>query len=170
MPTRNRISNAMRRLSSSSRNSATRRPSSFSSPSSAMRRLSSPSSHSSALRLRLRRISRLPPIPRLNRKPRPRTSTNADRSETQRQPDRPTASRGPVCVRDAGESLRQENAGVADRLKTERAARQQGGSFLRENSSNGGKTIRAFWQHSRGMGWECQEEIWAEINSFNSMT
>ena len=33
--------------------------------------------------------------------------------------------------------------------KTERAARQQGSSFLRENSSNGGKTIRTFWLHSR---------------------
>jgi hypothetical protein len=40
--------------------------------------------------------------------------------------------------------------------KTERAARQQGSSFLRENSSNGGKTIRTFWLHSRGGGRECQ--------------
>jgi hypothetical protein len=41
-------------------------------------------------------------------------------------------------------------------LKTERAARQQGSSFLRENSSNGGKTIRTFWLHSRRGGRECQ--------------
>jgi hypothetical protein len=41
--------------------------------------------------------------------------------------------------------------------KTERAARQQGSSFLRENSSNGGKAIRTFWLHSRCGGAECQE-------------
>ena len=50
--------------------------------------------------------------------------------------------------------------------KTERAARQQGSSFLRENSSNGGKTIRTFWLHSRGRGRECQGEIWKEISRF----
>jgi hypothetical protein len=48
--------------------------------------------------------------------------------------------------------------------KTERAARQQGSSFLRENSSNGGKTIRTFWLHTRFVGRECQEEIEEEIN------
>jgi hypothetical protein len=36
-----------------------------------------------------------------------------------------------------------------------------GSSLLRENSSNGGKTIRTFWLHSRGRGWECQGEIMA---------
>ena len=41
--------------------------------------------------------------------------------------------------------------------ETERAARQQGSSFLRENSSNGGKAIRTFWLHSRCGGAECQE-------------
>jgi len=51
----------------------------------------------------------------------------------------------------------------AEGIKTERAARQQGGSFLRENSSNGGKTIRTFWLHSRGEGRECQGEIGREI-------
>jgi tRNA 2-selenouridine synthase SelU len=30
-------------------------------------------------------------------------------------------------------------------VEAERAARQQGSSFLRENSSNGGKAIRTFW-------------------------
>ena len=49
--------------------------------------------------------------------------------------------------------------------KTERAARQQGSSFLRENSSNGGKTIRTFWLHSRGGGRECQEQIGGKISS-----
>jgi hypothetical protein len=48
--------------------------------------------------------------------------------------------------------------------KTERAARQQGSSFLRENSSNGSKTIRTFWLHSRGTGRECQGEIEEEIS------
>ena len=48
-------------------------------------------------------------------------------------------------------------------LKTERAARQQGSSFLRENSSNGGKTIRTFWLHSRIGGRECQEGNFPEI-------
>ncbi len=43
-------------------------------------------------------------------------------------------------------------------LKTERAARQQGSSFLRENSSNGGKTIRTFWLHSRGGGGSVKEK------------
>ena len=53
--------------------------------------------------------------------------------------------------------------------KTERAARQQGSSFLRENSSNGGKTIRTFWLHSRGGGRECQGEILVEINCLYSI-
>src|ERR1017187_10409795 len=53
--------------------------------------------------------------------------------------------------------------------KTERAARQQGSSFLRENSPNGGKTIRTFWLHSRGVGSACQGEILDEINLFNSI-
>src|SRR5580692_9162305 len=47
--------------------------------------------------------------------------------------------------------------------KTERAARQQGSSSLRENSSNGGKTIRTFWLHSRSGGRECQGQISVEI-------
>jgi hypothetical protein len=46
-------------------------------------------------------------------------------------------------------------------VKAERAARQQGSSFLRENSSNGGKAIRTFWLHSRCGGRECQEQIGA---------
>jgi hypothetical protein len=41
--------------------------------------------------------------------------------------------------------------------EAERAARQQGSSFLRENSSNGGKAIRTFWLHSRLGGAGCQE-------------
>jgi len=46
------------------------------------------------------------------------------------------------------------NAGCAE---AEGAARQQGSSFLRENSSNGGKAIRTFWLHTRGVGAGCQE-------------
>jgi hypothetical protein len=38
--------------------------------------------------------------------------------------------------------------------------------FLRENSSNGGKTIRTFWLHSRGGGRECQGEIEAKYKLF----
>src|SRR6202041_743876 len=56
------------------------------------------------------------------------------------------------------------------REKTERAARQQGSSSLRENSSNGGKTIRTFWLHSRGGGRECQGQIEHEINHFYSIS
>jgi hypothetical protein len=61
----------------------------------------------------------------------------------------------------AEEAVRVQRAGPCGRLsmvalKTERAARQQGSSFLRENSSNGGKTIRTFWLHSRRGGRECQ--------------
>ena len=48
---------------------------------------------------------------------------------------------------------------IGDPSKTERAARQQGSSFLRENSSNGGKTIRTFWLHTRDKEGQCQEEI-----------
>jgi len=48
--------------------------------------------------------------------------------------------------------------------ETERAARQQGSSSLRENSSNGGKTIRTFWLHSRFGERECQGEMRTEIN------
>jgi hypothetical protein len=53
--------------------------------------------------------------------------------------------------------------------KTERAARQQGSSFLRENSSNGGKTIRTFWLHTRGRERECQEQIEGEISCLYSI-
>src|SRR5271166_427946 len=55
------------------------------------------------------------------------------------------------------------------RQKTERAARQQGSSSLRENSSNGGKTIRTFWLHSRFGERECQEQIEAEIKRLYSI-
>jgi hypothetical protein len=60
--------------------------------------------------------------------------------------------------------------GLCKRAKTERAARQQGSSFLRENSSNGGKTIRTFWLHSRGVGRECQGEIEEEISVVDSVS
>ena len=58
------------------------------------------------------------------------------------------------------------------RHKTERAARQQGSSFLRENSSNGGKPDRTFWLHTRFGGKQCQGKTFAKINSFcfNSLT
>ena len=53
--------------------------------------------------------------------------------------------------------------------KTERAARQQGGPSLRENSSNGGKAIRTFWLHSRGGETECQGEFRKEISYYFSI-
>jgi hypothetical protein len=38
----------------------------------------------------------------------------------------------------------------------EKAARQQGGLFFRENSSNGGKAIRTFWLHTKFGQNRCQ--------------
>jgi hypothetical protein len=52
----------------------------------------------------------------------------------------------------------------------ERAARQQGSSLLRENSSNGGKAIRTFWLHTRGGGERCQEQFLCEISILLSIT
>jgi hypothetical protein len=40
-------------------------------------------------------------------------------------------------------NVRSARAGLA--VQREEAARQQGGLFVRENSSNGGKAIRTFW-------------------------
>ena len=77
----------------------------------------------------------------------PRTTTNTKHGKEPIKPARPTVSRGPrrICGRPISASP-----------ETERAARQQGSSLLRENSSNGGKTIRTFWLHSRSGGRECQ--------------
>ena len=40
--------------------------------------------------------------------------------------------------------------------KREEAARQQGGLFFRENSSNGGKAIRTFWRNTKFGKMTCQ--------------
>ena len=40
--------------------------------------------------------------------------------------------------------------------KSEEAARQQGGLFFRENSSNGGKAIRTFWRNTKFGKMRCQ--------------
>jgi len=40
--------------------------------------------------------------------------------------------------------------------KHEEAARQQGGLFFRENSSNGGKAIRTFWRNTKFGKIRCQ--------------
>ena len=73
-----------------------------------------------------------------------------------------------ACGKEWSESARlsrvSRKSAENDPSKTERAARQQGSSLLRENSSNGGKTIRTFWLHSRSGGTECQGEISAEIS------
>jgi len=41
-------------------------------------------------------------------------------------------------------------------FKHEKAARQQGGFFFRENSSNGGKAIRTFWRNTMVGKIACQ--------------
>jgi len=41
-------------------------------------------------------------------------------------------------------------------LTYEKATRQQGGLFFRENSSNGGKAIRTFWLHTKFAQNRCQ--------------
>jgi hypothetical protein len=49
------------------------------------------------------------------------------------------------------------NLGHGRRARTrEEAARQQGGLFFRENSSNGGKAIRTFWLHTKFGPNRCQ--------------
>jgi hypothetical protein len=40
--------------------------------------------------------------------------------------------------------------------RREEAARQQGGLFVRENSSNGGKAIRTFWRNTMVGKMTCQ--------------
>jgi hypothetical protein len=58
---------------------------------------------------------------------------------------------------------------VKKRFETERAARQQGSSLLRENSSNGGKPDRTFWLHTRFGGKQCQGKIYTKITGFVSI-
>jgi hypothetical protein len=41
-------------------------------------------------------------------------------------------------------------------LENEKAARQQGSLFFRENSSNGGKAIRTFWRNTMVGKKACQ--------------
>jgi hypothetical protein len=43
--------------------------------------------------------------------------------------------------------------------ETEKATRQQGGLFSRENSSNGGKAIRTFWRNLMVGSGGCQGKI-----------
>ncbi len=50
------------------------------------------------------------------------------------------------------------------RMGTEKAARQQGGPFTRENSSNGGKAIRTFWRNSMVGSGGCQGKIPFALN------
>jgi hypothetical protein len=50
----------------------------------------------------------------------------------------------------------------------EEAARQQGGLFLRENSSNGGKAIRTFWLHTKFGQIRCQGEKFFELSHYYS--
>ena len=71
---------------------------------------------------------------------------------------RPSAGKGsPESGANYASAMGLQVGGKRSLPKTERAARQQGSSFLRENSSNGGKAIRTFWLHSRCGGTECQE-------------
>jgi len=44
--------------------------------------------------------------------------------------------------------------------KHEKAARQQGGFLFRENSSNGGKTIRTFWRNTMFAQDQCQAKFY----------
>jgi hypothetical protein len=53
-------------------------------------------------------------------------------------------------------------------VNDEEAARQQGGLFLRENSSNGGKAIRTFWLHTKFGQFRCQGEKIFELNHYDS--
>jgi hypothetical protein len=55
------------------------------------------------------------------------------------------------------------------RRKNEKTARQQGGLFFRENSSNGGKAIRTFWRNTMVGGMGCQGKIPAELSLLDSI-
>jgi hypothetical protein len=48
--------------------------------------------------------------------------------------------------------------------ENEKATRQQGGLFSRENSSNGGKAIRTFWRNLMVGSRGCQGKIKIEIS------
>jgi hypothetical protein len=48
--------------------------------------------------------------------------------------------------------------------RREKTARQQGGLFFRENSSNGGKAIRTFWLHTKIGPNRCQGQNLAIAN------
>jgi hypothetical protein len=52
----------------------------------------------------------------------------------------------------------------------EKATRQQGGLFFRENSSNGGKAIRTFWRNTMFGGRGCQGKILTHLTLINSNT
>ncbi len=57
-----------------------------------------------------------------------------------------------------------------DFSRDEKAARQQGGLFFRENSSNGGKAIRTFWRNTMFGGRGCQGKILTHLTLVNSNT
>jgi hypothetical protein len=48
--------------------------------------------------------------------------------------------------------------------ENEKATRQQGGLFSRENSSNGGKAIRTFWRNLMVGSRGCQGKIQIQIS------
>ena len=51
--------------------------------------------------------------------------------------------------------------------RNEKATRQQGSLLARENSSNGGKAIRTFWQHVRFCDFMCQGIIGGNVGRCN---
>jgi hypothetical protein len=109
-------------------------------------------------------------MPHPHPQPHPRMGLSTNSADAHPKNNRPTVSRGPVCVWETTKLIARKRRLAPPQVKTERAARQQGSSLLRENSSNGGKTIRTFWLHTRGAGWECQEEFEEEINVYISIT
>ena len=57
-----------------------------------------------------------------------------------------------MCISGSGLWQRKqwlEIAGRSKSVKNGKSRLARGGSFLRENSSNGGKAIRTFWLHTR---------------------
>jgi hypothetical protein len=50
--------------------------------------------------------------------------------------------------------------------ENEKATRQQGGLFSRENSSNGGKAIRTFWRNLMVASRGCQGKIRVPITPY----
>ena len=61
--------------------------------------------------------------------------------------------------------MNRSNTSLVER-ENEEAARQQGGLFSRENSSNGGKAIRTFWRNTKFGKNRCQELNSAPISRY----